>query len=326
MALDIQTLVGIAASVLLFLLSYKQTVGAKKERVRIANNEIQQTIVKRIILESYTPNVADLSRLIDGKARDNRVKANDLMSITQILNTVFTRIIESDLIASDQREKILERLNPIIVTVEESPIKEAEIIELKPKIDLTYQRLLLTLFIGFIASTVGALLSILPSSQEETFSLLSNEIIIVFALSISIIVLISIMFKIKESQEETNKSSSLENYFEFEKEVGRLIKKFGVLKPLPYHKKPSEIGYDYYIEIKGEGIIIEVKNWSKRFPINILQVTIDRLQRVLKSEENVKKAIIVTKNSINYPSEILQGIPVKIMSIKEFRNYLTLEK
>lgn len=326
MAIDIQTLVGIAASVFLFLLSYKQTVGAKKERVRIANNEIQQTIVKRIILESYTPNIADLSRLIDGKARDHRVKVNDLMSITQILNTVFTRIIESDLIASDQREKILERLNPIIVTVEESPIKEAEIIEIKPKIELTYQRLLPPLFIGIIASTIGALLSILPYSQEETFSLLSNEIISVFALSISIIALISIIFKIKESQEETNKSSFLENSLEFEKEVGRLLKKFGVLEPIPYHKKPYEIGYDYYIEIKGEGIIIEVKNWSKRFSINILQVTIDRLHRVIKSEENVKKAIIVTKNSINYPSEILQGIPVKIMSIKEFKNYLNLEK
>lgn len=326
MAVDIQTLVGIAASVFLFLLSYRQTIGAKKERVRIANNEIQQTIVKRIILESYTPNVADLSRLIDGKARDYRVKANDLMSITQILNTVFTRIIESDLIASDQREKILERLNPIIVTVEESPIKEAEIIEIKPTIELTSQRMLPPLIIGIIASTIGALLSILPYSQEETLQLLSNEIIIVFALSISIIALISIMFKIKESQEETNKSSILENSLEFENEVGRLIEKFEVLKPRPYHDQPYESGYDYYIEIKGEGIIIEVKNWSKRFPINILQVTIDRLQRVLKSEENVKKAIIVTKNSINYPSEVLQGIPVKIMSFKEFRNYLSLKK
>jgi hypothetical protein len=134
------------------------------------------------------------------------------------------------------------------------------------------------------------------------------------------------MFKIKESQEETNKSSILENSLEFENEVGRLIEKFEVLKPRPYHDQPYESGYDYYIEIKGEGIIIEVKNWSKRFPINILQVTIDRLQRVLKSEENVKKAIIVTKNSINYPSEVLQGIPVKIMSFKEFRNYLSLKK
>jgi hypothetical protein len=170
MAVDIQTLVGIAASVFLFLLSYRQTIGAKKERVRIANNEIQQTIVKRIILESYTPNVADLSRLIDGKARDYRVNANDLMSITQILNTVFTRIIESDLIASDQREKILERLNPIIVTLEESPIKEAEIIEIKPTIELTSQRMLPPLIIGIIASTIGALLSILPYSQEETLN------------------------------------------------------------------------------------------------------------------------------------------------------------
>lgn len=325
MAVDIQTLVGIAVSVIIFLLSYRQTVGAKKERVRIANNEIQQTIVKRIILESYTPIVADLSRLIDGKARDHRVKANDLMSITQILNTVFTRIIESDLIASDQRVKFLERLNPIIVAVEESPIKELEIMEIKPTINFPSQKMLPPLIIGIVASMIGTLLSILPDYQEENL-VLSNEIIFVFTLSILIIALISIMLKIKESQEETNKSSILENSLEFEEDVGRLIKKFEVLKPRPYHDKRYESGYDYYIEIKGEGIIIEVKNWSKRFSIYILQVTIDRLQHVLRSEENVKKAIIVTKNSINYPSEVLQGIPVKIMSFKEFKNYLSLEK
>lgn len=326
MALDIQTLVGIAASVFLFLLSYWQTVGAKKERVRIANNEIQQTIVKRIILESYTPNVADLSRLIDGKARDHRVKANDLMSITQILNTVFTRIIESDLIASDQREKILKRLNPITVTVEESPIKEAEVIEIKPTIELISQRMLPLLFIGIIASTIGALLSILPYSQEESVSLLSNEIIVVFTLSISIITLILILFKIKESQEESSKSSLFEKSLDFEKEVGEFIEKLEVLKPRPSHNHRYESGYDYYIEIKGEGIIIEVKYWSKSVPSKILQLTIDRLQRVLKSKENVGKAIIVTKNSIYCPSDVLQDEHIKIMSFKEFRNYLSSEK
>jgi len=326
MEVDIQTLVGIAASVLLFLLSYRQTVSAKKERVRIANNEIQQTIVKRIILESYTPNVADLSKLIDGKARDRQVKANDLMSITQILNTVFTRIIESDLIASDQRKKILKQLDPIIVSVEESPIEEAEVIEIKPTVEMIAQRMLPLFFIAIIASTIGALLSILPYSHEETVSLLSNEIIFVFILSILIIALISILFKIKESQEESSKSSFFENSLEFEKEVGKLIEKLKVLKPRPYHDHRYGRGYDYYVEIKGEGIIIEVKNWPKIVPIKIIQLTINRLQRVLKSEENVRKAIIVTKSPINYPSEVLQGIPVKIMSFKEFRNYLSLEK
>ena len=145
-------------------------------------------------------------------------------------------------------------------------------------------------------------------------------------MSILIIVLISILFKIKESQEESSKSSLFENSLEFEKEVGKLIEKLEVLKPRPYHNHQYDCGYDYYVEIKGEGIIIEVKNWSKRVPIKILQLTIDRLQRVLKSEENARKAIIVTKNSINYPSEVLQGIPVKIMSFKEFKKYLSLEK
>ena len=325
MEVDIQTLFGIAASVFLFLLSYRQTVGAKKERVGIANNEIQQTIVKRIILESYTPNVAELSRLIDGKARDHRVKGNDLMSINQILNTVFTRIIESDLIVSDQRKIFLEQLNPILVAVEESPIKETEVMEIESTTGLKYQRMSPLLF-AIIASIIGALLSTFPYSQEETFSLLSNEIIGVFILIISIIALILILFKFKESQEEPSKSSLFEKSFDFEKEVGKFIEKLEVLKPYPSHNHRYESGYDYYIEIKGEGIIIEVKYWSKSVPSKILQLTIDRLQRVLKSKENVGKAIIVTKNSIYCPSDVLQDEHIDIMSFKEFKNYLSSEK
>ena len=74
---------GILVSVTLFLIGYCQTIGAKKERNRSANIDIEKILVRRIILETYEPSLDDLSRLIEGKARDFRVRSRELMSESQ---------------------------------------------------------------------------------------------------------------------------------------------------------------------------------------------------------------------------------------------------
>jgi len=64
-------ILGIAVSVVLFLIGYRQTVGAKKERVAAADSEIEKILVRRIVLEGYVLKTADIERLAEGKARDN---------------------------------------------------------------------------------------------------------------------------------------------------------------------------------------------------------------------------------------------------------------
>ena len=53
---------GIAISVGLFFVGYRQTIGAKKERIRSANDETEKILVRRIVLEEYTPRVEDIAR------------------------------------------------------------------------------------------------------------------------------------------------------------------------------------------------------------------------------------------------------------------------
>lgn len=311
--IDFQTLLGIAVSVFLFIIGYRETVGAKKERIRIANNEIQQTILKRIVLDSYNPTLDDLSRIIDGKSRDHRVKSNELLSPIQILNTLFTRIVESDFIASDQREKILDRLNPIIVAAEKEPFEEIKEIETSQK--WNYFSIKFTLIAAILTSLIGSLFTLY---QKEVIP--SKEMGLVFILSILIITFLTVILRFKESQEEPSKSPTLQDYYTFEKEVESTLKKFSVLKE--YGHVSAERGYDFYVEINGKGVIIEVKTWPKKISTAMLQNTIDRLKRALESEEKATEAIIITKNPIAFPSEIIQNIPIRVMAFKEFRNYL----
>ncbi len=81
---------GIALSVLFFVAGYRQTIGAKKERANSANADVEKILVRRIFLESYTPRLGDISRLLEGKARDFRVRTEDLHTLSQVLNSIFT--------------------------------------------------------------------------------------------------------------------------------------------------------------------------------------------------------------------------------------------
>ena len=89
------SILGIAVSIMLFLIGYRQTIGAKKERIKSANSEVEKIMVRRIVLESYTAKPIDIARLIEGKARDFRVKVGDLLSDSQIMNCIYTRILET---------------------------------------------------------------------------------------------------------------------------------------------------------------------------------------------------------------------------------------
>ncbi len=48
---ELWSVLGIVVSVGLFLIGYRQTVGARKERVTNANQEVEKILVRRIVLE-----------------------------------------------------------------------------------------------------------------------------------------------------------------------------------------------------------------------------------------------------------------------------------
>lgn len=79
---------GILVSVLLFLGGYRQTGGAKKERIRSANADVKKILVRRVVLEGPMSR-ADVSLFLQGKARDFRISDEELLSSAQhLINTL----------------------------------------------------------------------------------------------------------------------------------------------------------------------------------------------------------------------------------------------
>lgn len=313
-------ILGIVVSVILFLIGYRQTVGAKKERVAAADAEIEKILVRRIVLEGYAPKTADIERLAEGKARDFRVSRGDILAADELLNVIFTRIIESDLIPHDRRDELVKRIMPAIFEVEGEPVKERVILEIQSQTKdfLTSSRSAVVL--GVVASVLGTFITALPNFQVIDSA--PKEIIATVAatLTASLAIIMSLIFlkSIKDSQEGSSQSTSIERYAMFERDVAKSIEKVdGHVRAAP-----SDGGFDFLIERGGKKILIEVKRWVRPVPRAIIGRTVERLKTALERQK-ADLAIIVTPSS--FPDSASVGLDenIQLMALRDLKNFLT---
>ena len=321
------TVLGIAVSVTLFLIGYRQTIGAKKERVRSGNDEIEKILVRRIVLEEFEPSAEEIMRLIDTKARDFRVRATDLLSESQFMNSIYTRIIESDFIPYEQRKEVLKRLSRIIEAIEASLVQEQSVEEIISGSRLRPIASMIPVM-AVAASLVGTLLAILPDIRDARADIIEfSEVLPVFiatiAMSIAIISLISVIYRIRErQQEEPSKATALSGYLEFEGEVFRALQKLDITSAKSTDAAHTSSAYDFLIELHGKKILVEVKNWSRNMSPLVISRTFARLRDAI-ALENASYAVVVTRKKT--PTSNLSHLEddrIKIMTLSEFRRHL----
>lgn len=321
---------GILVSILLSLVGYRQTIGAKKERIGIANTDIEKILIRRIVNENYKFNLIDISRLIEGKARDYKVQINDLLSEAQILNCIYTRIIETDFITQQQREEILAKIIPIMDDAEGIVFNEEQIASQENKPKRTRSNFNITLNIAVFASLIGTLLStflsIDPLNNFKDLSNLSDILPVLIAtasISFAIISFIFVLKRFKESQQEISISSSsamLENAINFEKEVAKVLKKkFNTVSA----SGPLDKGYDFIVDHEGQKILIEVKSWTRPAPNQIIELVVNRLNKSVV-EKNASHGIIVTNIPLDSSLIDLNKYKVRLLTLSELKKQSNL--
>lgn len=308
---------GIFISLVLSIWGYRQIVSARRERIRATNSELEKVVIRRIVLESYQPTVDDLSRLIGGKAREHRIKRGDLFSETQLLETVFTKITESDFMTQDRRNEVLERLSPVFTRVEKASEEEIRTMELPRAEKRIYARTTPAFTIGLSASLLGAVVVTIISLLfgAGTFPIMS--IIVAFVGSLALISGIFSIYRLRESAEEPSARSALQSAMDFEQEVINTLKKLRV--PVFIAERTS--GFDLITTLGERRVLIEVKAHTRRPPLPYLRNTIERLNRAIRTK-NADEGIIVTKSSSELPHDFLKDTKIRIMTLRELRNYL----
>jgi hypothetical protein len=317
--------IGMVGGLCCFILGYRQTLGAQKARVVAANAEVEKILLRRMVLENYTPEIADISRLLEGKARDFQVQVEEMLSEDRVLNSIFTRILESELIARSQREEILGRMLPVLQEIDNKSPEEATILAL-PGYNRT-RRLVQALVLSSIAvvsSFLGGLVTALPrlGSFDLDFRNMSINILVTAGLSLILIILFYTYRLMKESRLDLNPggaAKSMEKVIDFGKEVARLIEKKGLkYKPAGVREK----GYDFELQLKNEMVLVQVKAWDRPMPISLISHAAAALGEAVQAN-NAQAGILVTKAAINAKNAVLKDSSLSIQSLQDFKNLIS---
>jgi hypothetical protein len=327
---SILRIIGILISVSLFLIGYRKTIGAKKERIAAANANLEKILLRRIVLEKWTPILLDLSRLIEGKARDYRVRSTELLSETQLLNMIYTRVLESDLIFTEQREEIIKRITPVLTTSESAPVKEEVFEEVLSSKKINWVAQVTIILMAIIASILGGIISVIPDIKnlpDKLTNIIPTSLSILPTLSITITIslgIIAIWYTISRwknlQEEQPSKDSQVTGYIEFENDVRKILENSN----LSIHPDTVDQGYDYLVEKGGKKILLELKSWPKPLPDQIIRDAMNRLNDASK-RVGATESIIVTKNKNpmhDIIKELMSHVGIKFMTLKELRNYL----
>lgn len=314
---------GIVVSLVLFLIGYRQTVGAKKERIAACNTEIEQILLRRIVLEGYTPSQVDVERLLDGKARDFRVSSDDLLSLGQLLNTLYTRIVESDLIPAEERRTMVDRITPALSESEAKPV-EAAVLEVAEARRVQSSRAAAIATMAVLASLLGALTTALPDlvNLDTTQPGMYKTFLATAFASLGVIALFLVTYRLRSSQEEGQTKGNLaEQYVRFERVVAVGLKKAG----FTVRAVPEGRAGDFVAERRGRKYLIEVKSWPRRVPPRILSELTERLRRSA-TETGADEIIVVTQVPLVDAAEALQIPGVTFLTQRQLATYFEQTK
>jgi hypothetical protein len=302
---------GIVVSVASFLIVYRQTIGARRERVASANADLSRILLRRVVLESFSPTHEEIDRLRDGKSREYRVATSNILMPVELMNVVYTQVVENDFISPDLRKEIVGRISPLF-----EKLNKAEEQEPEPAKGAFFVPALLAIS----SSALGAAIAVLPRFRSTALGSKSAIELVVFTggASFAIIVTFLLFKRLRDEQEETPpRNTMLRSALEFESAVASTIRKIG----LPVVRAPIQSGYDFQVVTKtGTKVLVETKAWAGRVPISLVLSVVGRLSGLV-AKEGAKEALLVVRRPLDLPTGIVGDAPVRILSLREMRNY-----
>lgn len=307
---------GVLISFILFWVSYRKTIGAKNERIENANKEIEKILVRLIATEDYKPTIEAISKVIDGKARDHKVDPEELHSEMQFLNSVYARIMESELITKERREEAIARIMPALAT-KPPPTQQDEAIRENMYYAIAKRKKLVAVgLMGLLASLMGASLAVIPKFLLGMKNI-ENGFLGIAGISMGFMVAITLIkFLLTPEDESASKARIVADRANFEKSVFRSLERSGMAIEMP----TQDTGYDLIIKSKNERVLVAIKYW----PRPIFSPIVENLINQLESEVGrlgAKEAILITSRPLSHPADLARET-VKLISLDELKGYL----
>jgi hypothetical protein len=259
MSLDtaLGTALGAVLSLALFAFSYRQTVGARRERVRSANGEMERVLIKRFVQDSGHPSLKDLERYIEGKAREHQVSPSGLLSAEELLTNVYAHIFEDDLLDTPRRDTAGDRIKALLDQLDREPE------DLWPSAAdgemLADRRRRLIAVMAATTAMVGSLAALLPAIGGQDGQVRAVSYLAALGTSLGVIGAVIAVFRLRyEDDPDQARDSSIQRAAHLERSVERVVKRYGGER-----LDGPDRGLDFLVERQGRRLGIELKAWNR---------------------------------------------------------------
>lgn len=196
------TIITTAIGLIMFILSYRWNVTAKKEREKNAYKEIVSISLRTIIQNQINPTYSMLEVLVNSKSREYEVERKNLPSVSVLLEDMASKILENEFIPHDIKEKLLDNID----VVRQQILKEKKVtVEKESETPAIVESALL----GFLTLSVLLLLMVyvVTSVLEVTFT--TSDMILSIAvgvLSLAAVAIGYISVTMKKEKPESNET------------------------------------------------------------------------------------------------------------------------
>jgi hypothetical protein len=326
--MDSQTLLavfGIALSILFFIVGYRKTIGAKKERVSVADREIVHGLAKRLVLEDFAPTREEIDRFAAGKARQHLIAAVDVLSAEEVIDALYATVVDNDFIGPDDRKRIVEKLRQLSkasahdVTAEDVSTATAPILLNRRRL----RSLSLAAASTLLASATVALLELLRTGGKLSGSPAVDvrEILsltaVTFALASIAVVALLLFRRIKDAQEETRTVLTFPGSNLLAPAIAVLRK-----RGLRYrYATSSKAGYDLEFGSGSNTYIVQLRSSLRRVPPHVLTKRIEDLEEAA-NRRNAAAAILLTGEASAKIEQQVESEKVKVLNLPAFRDFV----
>lgn len=293
-------ILSILVSVVTFIITYRQTIGARKERAKNAAAEVRKLLYRNLIVEGSFPTLENLERILSAKVYEHSIKSTDLPDAADFIDFTYGRIVEDELIKSDQKEKLVQKVLGTLGSQAETSVST---IEFKTPIK---KESWITIATAAFSIMIGLAVSMLVSAKIQSSDLFDSKYIIITAFTIlgavlSIILAQSVL-KSKAGYNEPASSptrSLRQDYLSLENAVEKHLQagKYQISKDVRISKRNPNYRIDIQAVKAEKEYLIELAVFRKFVPSAILRRYKD-LATVAKKNNKQAKLILITKGQL----------------------------
>lgn len=297
------TAVGVLVSVALFAFTYRQTVGATRERARAATDELASGLIRLIVDEAFVPAPSDMQDMLDAQALTHRVSANAMPSVEQLRGLLLARLVLLEYVPRKDKSVLMLVLADAKDAADE-PLSVAAAAQTQASRGSSVSQFLIGL-----ASIAGGLVAVvLATSQLQQTAQGRDALLISLTASTAAVLLLFLVFR---SRSGGSVSTSL-NLYDYERQADHALRDLLNTLEIKHRVGGPRDGYDYKVWLGDEVILIELKHARRGI------ADAKRLAAAVK-EEGAANGILVVDAKGRVPD--VPGI--RTMTFKEFLRFLS---